>query len=70
MADEGKLEPARVQVGLSDGQFVEVKDGLAEGAVVVTGLQSAAPRRPGSPTAGPSPSNNPFAPGPPARRQR
>ncbi|HVQ29867.1 MAG TPA: efflux RND transporter periplasmic adaptor subunit [Vicinamibacteria bacterium] len=70
MGDEGKPEPARVQVGLSDGQFAEVKDGLVEGALVVTGLQSATPRRPGSPTAGPSPSNNPFAPGPPARRQR
>ena len=65
-----KPEPARVRVGLSDGQFVEVKEGLAEGAMVVTGIEGTAPRRPGAPTAGPSPSNNPFAPGPPARRQR
>ena len=70
LGEGGKPEPSRVRVGLSDGQFVEVQEGLAEGAVVVTGLEGAAARRPGAPTAGPSPSNNPFAPGPPARRQR
>lgn len=70
LGEAGKPEPARVRVGLSDGQFVEVKEGLAEGAVVVTGLEGAVPRRPGAPGAGPSPSSNPFAPGPPARRQR
>ena len=70
LGEGGKPEPSRVRVGLSDGQFVEIKEGLAEGALVITGLEGAAARRPGSPAAGPSPSNNPFAPGPPARRQR
>ncbi len=64
-----KPEPARVQTGLSDGQFVEVKEGLTEGAVVVTGLEGAGGRGPGG-RPGTSPSNNPFAPGPPPRRQR
>jgi HlyD family secretion protein len=70
LGEGGKPEPSRVRVGLSDGQFVEVKEGLAEGALVVTGLEGSAPRRPGAPGPAPSPSNNPFAPGPPARRQR
>jgi HlyD family secretion protein len=64
-----KPEPTRVQTGLSDGQFVEVKEGLTEGAVVVTGLEGAGGRGPGG-RPGTSPSNNPFAPGPPPRRQR
>jgi HlyD family secretion protein len=65
-----KPEPTRVRTGLSDGQFVEVKDGLSEGAVVVTGLESATSRGPAGARPGASPSNNPFAPGPPPRRQR
>lgn len=70
LSEGGKPEPARLRVGLSDGQFVEVKEGLDEAAQVVTGLEGATSRRPGAPIAGPSPSTNPFAPGPPARRQR
>lgn len=70
LGEGAKPQPCPVRVGLSDGQFVEVKEGLDEGTLVVTGLEAAAARRAGAPTAGPSPSNNPFAPGPPARRQR
>jgi HlyD family secretion protein len=65
-------EPARVQVGLSDGQFVEVRDGLAEGTVIVTGLDTGTGRAAAGARTGPSPSStaNPFAPRPPQRRQR
>jgi HlyD family secretion protein len=61
--------PAPVKVGLSDGQFVEVKEGLAEGATVVTGTEGAQGRA-GGPRGGTPPSNNPFQQGPPQRRQR
>jgi HlyD family secretion protein len=72
LGDGLKPEPARVQVGLSDGQFVEVKDGLTEGARVVMGVEGGAGRAAGGVRTGPSPSSsaNPFAPGPPPRRQR
>src|SRR5438093_12487877 len=36
--DKGQPEPVRVKTGVSDGQYVEVKDGLAEGARVVVGV--------------------------------
>jgi HlyD family secretion protein len=65
---DGRPEPAQVRLGLSDGQFVEVKEGLAEGALVITGLEAARASG-GAPAAGASP-RNPFAPGPPPRRQR
>jgi hypothetical protein len=35
----GKPKPVEVRVGISDGQFVEIKDGLAEGAVIITGTE-------------------------------
>jgi len=66
--DKGAPKANPVVVGISDGQFVEVKDGLAEGAAVVTGIDNgmrAAGARPG-----PAASTNPFNPGPPQRRQR
>lgn len=58
LGPKAQPEPVSVKTGISDGQFVEVRDGLAEGAHVVTGLDpgSAAPR-PGA-----SPSPNPFNP--------
>lgn len=68
---EGKEpEPASVRIGISDGQFVELKEGLPEGALVVTGLEGASGRGGQGARPGASPSNNPFAPGPPPRRQR
>ncbi len=66
--EKGAPKANPVLVGISDGQFVEVKEGLAEGAAVVTGIDSgtrAAGARPG-----PAASTNPFNPGPPQRRQR
>jgi HlyD family secretion protein len=66
--EKGDPKPNPVVVGISDGQFVEVKEGLTEGVAVVTGIESGA--RTGAARPGPSASTNPFAPGPPQRRQR
>ncbi len=57
---DGRPRPARVRLGISDGQFVELREGLDEGAAVITGTdggddRSAAGPRQGGP-------NNPFAP--------
>jgi len=69
--EKGEPQAARVRLGISDGQFVEVREGLDEGARVVTGQQTndagrgaAAPRPGASPAA-----SNPFNPRP-QRRQR
>jgi HlyD family secretion protein len=59
--DKGQPEPVRVRVGVSDGQYVEVQDGLAEGARVVVGLEGEGVRTPAARPSG-SPSNNPFNP--------
>jgi HlyD family secretion protein len=60
--DKGQPEPVRVKVGVSDGQYVEVKDGLAEGARVVVGVEGEGTTRPSGPRPSGSPSNNPFNP--------
>jgi HlyD family secretion protein len=52
-ADPAKLKPVQVKVGISDGVYTEVIDGLKEGDQVVTGLSYA------SEMAGSQP-NNPF----------
>ena len=57
-ADEPK--PSPVRLGLSDGRYVEVVEGLDEGAKVVTGVED--PRAP-RPQPSASGSNNPFQPG-------
>src|SRR5439155_12264866 len=44
--DKGQPEPVRVHTGVSDGQFVEVKDGLTEGARVVVGIEGEGTARP------------------------
>ncbi|MCM2258657.1 MAG: efflux RND transporter periplasmic adaptor subunit [Vicinamibacteria bacterium] len=60
---DGKPAPVEVRLGLSDGQFVEVRSGLDEGAAVITGTAS-----PGTAAVGPagrasaSPTSNPFQP--------
>lgn len=56
----GVPEAKRIRVGISDGQFVELREGLEEGAQVITGLEGQANRGPGRP--GGSPSSNPFNP--------
>jgi HlyD family secretion protein len=60
--DKGQPEPVRVRTGVSDGQFVEVKDGLTEGARVVVGLEGDGTARPAGARPSGSPSNNPFNP--------
>jgi HlyD family secretion protein len=59
LGDNGP-QPTRITIGASDGQFVEVKDGLTEGAKVVTGIQGAAPAGRGAP--GAAGNSNPFNP--------
>ena len=59
LGPDGSPQPRRVQVGLSDGQFVEVVSGLEEGATVVTGTTDTDAR---APRPGASPSTNPFNP--------
>ena len=62
MLDEtGKPKPVEVRVGISDGQYVEIRDGLSEGASVVTGAEIPGARG-GGPRPGASPSSNPFSP--------
>lgn len=61
----GRPEAREVELGLSDGRFVEV-EGLSEGEAVITGLRSAAQAAVAGPRASPAATNNPFAP----RRER
>jgi HlyD family secretion protein len=69
--DEGGApQPASVKVGLSDGLFTEVVSGVAEGARVVTGTDASAVRAVPGRSPSPTPSNNPFSPQRPQRRQR
>jgi HlyD family secretion protein len=60
--DKGQPEPMRVHTGVSDGQFVEVKDGLTEGARVVVGIEGEGTARPAGARPSGSPSTNPFNP--------
>jgi HlyD family secretion protein len=55
--DEPKA--TQVRLGLSDGRFIEVVDGLAEGAKVITGVEDPAAPRPQPSASG---STNPFQP--------
>jgi HlyD family secretion protein len=58
---DGRPQPQPVKLGLSDGQFAEVVEGLAEGAQVVTGLETPTGTTAARPSAAPS-GSNPFAP--------
>ena len=60
LSDKGAPEPKAVRLGISDGQFVEVGDGLSEGTPVVTGLEAPGARPATRPSG--SPSTNPFQP--------
>jgi HlyD family secretion protein len=66
--EKGAPKPNPVVLGITDGQFVEVKEGLTEGTAVVTGIGSGTRAAMAGP--GPSASTNPFAPSRPPRRQR
>lgn len=67
--EKGEPKPVEVRVGISDGQHVVIREGLDEGAVVVTGTEIPGARSAGAPRPGSSPSSNPFNPQP-QRRQR
>lgn len=56
--DAPKLTPVQIKVGISDGAFTEVVDGIAEGAQVVTAIISSGE----SPRVG-APQGNPFGGG-------
>ena len=61
LGPDGQPKATQVKLGISDGRFVEVREGLQEGAAVITGIEE-----PGSrPTqaASPAASTNPFQPG-------
>ena len=69
--EQGEPKPVDVRIGVSDGQFVELREGLDEGAPVITGTEIPGARAAGAgPRPGTSPSSNPFAPQRPQRRQR
>jgi HlyD family secretion protein len=63
----GEPEAHPVRVGLSDGRYVEVLEGLEEGATVVTGADGAAGPRVAASAGG---STNPFQPTRPQPRAR
>ena len=67
--DKGEPQPVRIRPGISDGQFVEVVEGLTEGQAVITGVAGETARG-ATPRAGASPAANPFAPAAPQRRSR
>jgi hypothetical protein len=69
--EKGQPKPVEVRIGVSDGQFVEVREGLVEGALVITGTEIPGARAAGAgPRPGTSPSSNPFSPQRPQPRQR
>ncbi len=67
---KGAPQPKPIRTGISDGQFVEVRDGLDEGATVITGYDLGLGRPAGPPRAGASPSTNPFSPARRPERRR
>jgi len=69
--EKGQPKAVDVRIGVSDGQFVELREGLEEGAVVVTGTEIPGARAAGAGARpGASPSANPFSPQRPQPRQR
>jgi HlyD family secretion protein len=69
LGQNGQPERRDVVIGISDGQYVELCEGLREGDSVVTGLASATATTTGSRGTSSTPSN-PFAPPRPERRTR
>src|SRR5262249_848972 len=55
----GRPEPRPVKLGLSDGRYTEVVEGLREGDTVITGLRGAVATGPGA-RPNPGASTNPF----------
>jgi HlyD family secretion protein len=52
-AETLRLKPVPIKVGISDGMWTEVTEGLEEGVQVVTGVIQAESPRPGAPAANP-----------------
>jgi hypothetical protein len=60
---DGQPKAVPVTVGISDGQFVELREGLDEGAIVITGTEIPGAPRSAAPRPGASPSaSSPFSP--------
>lgn len=53
----GQLRPQKIKIGISDGAFTEVTEGLQEGDTVVVGLNITQPASSAAPA-------NPFGGGP------
>lgn len=70
LGDDRKPRPVDVSVGISDGQYVELREGLPEGAIVITGTEIPGATRAAAGPRGAAPSSNPFNPQRPQRRQR
>jgi HlyD family secretion protein len=69
--EKGQPKPVDVRIGVSDGQYVELREGLEEGAAVITGTEIPGARAAGAgPRPSSSPSSNPFQPQRPQPRQR
>jgi HlyD family secretion protein len=69
--ETGQPKPVNVRTDVSDGQFVELREGLDEGAVIITGTEIPGARAAGTGARpGASPSSNPFSPQRPQPRQR
>lgn len=67
LGDDGQPKAMTVRLGISDGRYVEVVEGLRQGDRVIIGLESDGG---GTPRPGASPSTNPFAPTRPSPRVR
>ena len=64
-AGPAQLTPVSIRIGISDGAFTEVLEGVQEGDLLVTGPATTTTSA-GAPSAGAQ--NNPFAPRRPPRR--
>jgi HlyD family secretion protein len=67
VGDDGRPLPQAIHLGLSDGTFTEVLDGLQESAKVISGFEQ---EKAATGRAAASPSNNPFSPQRPQPRTR
>jgi HlyD family secretion protein len=65
LGPDGQIKPTPLRLGISDGRYVEVVEGLDEGARVVTGVEEAQTAQSSSPG-----SSNPFQPQRPRPRNR
>ncbi len=68
LGPDGQPKASPVKLGISDGRYTEIVDGLSEGAQVVTGVEEGGGGG-RAPQAG-SPTNNPFTPQRPQPRNR